>query len=127
MSRSEILFKIEEIENLLNQLKIQLTALDKPESTNEDKISCQKFEEHLYYGIMNSDKVKCLQEFLKSQGSDIYPEGLVTGNFLSLTKQAVIRFQERYAEEILKPWGLTQGTGFVGKTTIAKINELLRQ
>jgi len=66
-----------------------------------------------------------LQEFLKSQESDIYPEGLVTGNFLQLTQSAVIRFQEKYANEILKPLGLERGTGFLGAMTRAKINEIL--
>jgi hypothetical protein len=50
----------------------------------------------------------------------------VTGNFLSLTQAAVIRFQERYASEILAPWELKKGTGFVGRTTRLKINELLK-
>jgi len=89
------------------------------------KISCGKFERNLYFGMMNNPEVRCLQEFLKSQGTEIYPEGLVTGNFLSLTKKAVIRFQEKYAEEILKPLGLESGTGYVGPATRAKINQLL--
>ena len=46
------------------------------------------------------------EEFLKKQGPDIYPEGIVTGNFLELTKKAVIRFQEKYREEILEPLGI---------------------
>jgi len=87
--------------------------------------SCQKIENNLSHGMMNSQEVNCLQEFLKSQGFNIYPQGLVTGNFLSLTQQAVIRFQEKYASEILAPWGLTEGNGFVGKNTKIKINQLL--
>ena len=79
----------------------------------------------LYFGMDDNEQVRCLQEFLKSRGQDIYPEGLVTGNFYTLTEQAVTRFQNKYASEILSPWGLTQGTGFVGSTTRAKINELL--
>ena len=75
--------------------------------------------------MMNNSEVRCLQEFLKSQGPEIYPEGLVAGNFLFLTKAAVIRFQEKYASEILAPWGITEGTGLVGKTTRAKLNQLL--
>jgi len=124
MSKQEILAKISEIENLLNQLKVQLTQIEKAEEMEPVSISCQKLEENLYYGLKNDDRVKCLQEFLKSQGSEIYPEGLVTGNFLSLTKAAVIRFQEKYAEDVLVPWGLSEGTGFIGETSLAKINEL---
>ena len=75
--------------------------------------------------MMNSQEVRCLQEFLKTQGTDIYPEGLVTGNFLNLTQSAVIRLQEKYASEILNPLGLERGTGYVGQITRAKINEIL--
>jgi hypothetical protein len=31
---------------------------------------------------------------------------------------------EPYKDEILKPWGLTKGTGIIGKTTKAKRNQL---
>ena len=40
-------------------------------------------------------EVKDLQQILKSDPS-IYPEGLVTGNYGSLTKKAVQKLQERY-------------------------------
>lgn len=90
------------------------------------RVSCQRFENNLYYGMMNNPEVRCLQEFLKSQGPEIYPEGLVTGNFLSLTQQAVIRFQEKYASEILTPLGLEKGTGYLGPATRAKLNQLLK-
>ena len=55
--------------------------------------------------MSNNLEVRCFQEFLKDQGQEIYPEGLITGNFLSLTQSAVIRFQEKYASEILAPLG----------------------
>jgi len=32
---------------------------------------------------------------LKNQGIDVYPEGLVTGDFLTLTQAAVIRFRKK--------------------------------
>ena len=72
----------------------------------------------------SGDTVKTLQQFLKDEG--VYPEGLVTGYFGLLTKAAVIRFQEKYASEVLVPAGLTKGTGFVGSSTRAKINALAK-
>ncbi len=122
MSASEILAKISEIEILLNQLRSKLGQINNPIETY-----CKQFGENLFYGLKNDNRVKCLQEFLKNQGPEIYPEGLVTGNFFSLTRLAVIRFQEKYVNQILSPWNLTSGTGFVGATTRAKINEILSQ
>jgi len=52
-------------------------------------------------------------------------KGKETNYFGQKTKQAVIKFQEKYKDEILKPWGLTKGTGIVGKTTKAKLNQLV--
>lgn len=69
------------------------------------------------------DDVKRLQQCL-AKFPDIYPEGKVTGYFGSKTKNAVIRFQEKYKDEVLKPLGLSEGTGKVGPLTREKINEL---
>ncbi len=62
---------------------------------------------------------KCLSRF-----EDIYPEGEVTGYFGAKTKEAVINFQEKYKEDILSPWGFTEGTGLVSETTREKLNEV---
>ena len=118
---------------LIKSLLAQIAALEKEIAILQAKIqailsqrtSCQKFEENLYFGMKNNSQVSCLQEFLKSLGSEIYPGGLVTGYFGSLTQAAVIRFQEKYKEEILTPLGLEKGTGFVGEKTRFKINQLL--
>ncbi len=69
------------------------------------------------------DDVKAMQELLLKEG--VYPEGLITGFFGNLTKQAVVRFQEKYAADILSPVGLAKGSGFIGPSTRKKINELL--
>jgi len=128
MSEQEILTKIQEVEDFLKALQDQLAALTK-EGEGEIRVpfplSCQRFDKDLYFGMRNSNDIKCLQEFLKSQGDEIYPEGLVTGNFLNLTQQAVIRFQEKYSGEILEPLGLGNGTGYVGTKTRGKINQML--
>ncbi len=115
--------KIESILMLLRQIKQRISEMLAGESSSE--YSCQGFDANLYYGLRDNNKVKCLQHFLKDQGSDIYPEGLVTGNYLTLTKNAVIRFQEKYRERILGPLGLEKGTGYFGPKTREIVNNLL--
>jgi len=72
---------------------------------------------------MKDNEVKILRTWL-AKDAKIYPEGKITGYFGSLTKSAVIRFQETYASEILTPIGLIKGTGLVGASTRAKLNSL---
>ncbi len=75
--------------------------------------------------------IKQLQIFLNSDPntqvakSGAGSPGKETNFFGLLTKKAVIKFQEKYAKEVLAPWGLKKGTGVVGKTTLIKINELI--
>jgi len=116
-----LLAQIDSLKKQIAILQAQLQAI-----SNQGQ-NCQGFNEDLYFGLTNDNRVKCLQEFLASQGTGIYSEGLITGNFLGLTQQAVIRFQEEYAAEVLIPLGLEKGTGFVGASTRAKINEILSQ
>ncbi len=75
----------------------------------------------LFLGAKN-DEVTALQNFLKAQGADVYPEGLVTGYFGSLTKKAVGKFQLKYG---IVADSSDPGYGFVGPKTRVKINELL--
>jgi hypothetical protein len=117
-----LLVQIATLQEEIARVRAQIDAIL---AKRVQEIPCQKFENNLYYGLVHNSEVECLQEFLKSQGSEIYPEGLVTGNFLHLTKAAVVRFQEKYAEEILAPLGLEKGTGFLGPKTRAKINQML--
>ena len=87
--------------------------------------SCGSITADLYFGVENHNQVSCLQQVLKSQGNSIYPGGAVTGRFSIDTRAAVVRFQEKYAAEILAPLGLKTGTGYVGSSTKAKINKIL--
>ena len=59
------------------------------------------------------------------QGKGVYPEGIASGYFGQITKNALIKFQEVYATEILYPERLNKGTGSVGGKTRAKMNQLL--
>jgi len=112
--------KIEALKSEIAKVQVQINA-----KLGKKTLICSKLENNLYPGLKNNQEVSCLQGFLKNQGSIIYPEGLITGNFLSLTKAAVVRFQEKYTDEILAPLGLTNGTGYVGSMTRAKVNQII--
>jgi len=120
----QLLAQIEFLQKEIARVRAEIDAI-LVKKIEKAPISCQRIEKNLYYGMKNDSQVRCLQEFLKLQGPEIYPEGLVTGNFLDLTLKAVIRFQGKYAQEILYPLNLKLGTGYVGPKTIAKINEML--
>lgn len=110
------------IQKLLAQiedLKKKIAALQKnPGGSSQNNDLCFQLNGNLYFGVSGSSgNVKCLQHFLKNQGKEIYPEGLVTGYFGSLTRAAVIRFQNRYG---------IPATGFVGILTRTKINQLMK-
>lgn len=114
--------KIAEISEKIAQLKVQLQQLLEKEVLEIP--ADYRFTVDLKYGQRNDD-VKYLQMFLKSEEPEIYPEAIISGWFGPLTKKAVIKFQEKYSKDILAPWGLTKGTGFIGRTTRAKLNELM--
>ncbi|MDD5145075.1 MAG: ABC transporter substrate-binding protein [Candidatus Pacebacteria bacterium] len=81
-----------------------------------------QFKSDLKLGA-RSEEVKELQKCL-AKDSSIYPDGEVSGYFGEKTKKAVIKFQEKYKDEILTPSGLTQGNGMVLRATRAKLNDL---
>ena len=89
------------------------------ESTEPGKVT---FRRNLSLG-MSGDDVKALQEILIEEGVWDRPDVEATGYFGSITKTAVIKYQEKYASEILEPLGLVEGTGFVGSSTRAHLEK----
>jgi ABC-type transport system substrate-binding protein len=81
-----------------------------------------KFKSNLSLGSQGKE-VEELQRCL-AKDSEVYPEGEISGYFGKKTKEAVIRFQEKYKEEILKPAGLEKGNGEVREKTREKLNKI---
>ena len=82
----------------------------------------------LQLGSSGSD-VKRLQQFLNQHGFTVAESGpgspgQETSQYGNAVSKAVKKFQERYANRILRPYGLSRGTGSVGPSTRAAINQL---
>src|SRR3989344_2427896 len=106
------------------QLQSQLLAL---QGAGAPATSCN-FTMNLSMGMSNSE-VKMLQQFLNSKGAVVATAGAGSpGNetmyFGSLTKAAVVRWQNMNAASVLTPAGLTAGTGFWGAFSRAYANSL---
>ncbi len=87
------------------------------------------FSQDLRAGSRSED-VKRLQQFLNSHNFPVAKSGLgsvgrETTFFGPSTQKALIRFQQNFAEEILKPLKLTQATGNFFSSTRNYINALL--
>jgi len=88
------------------------------------------FFRNLSFGDRGADVFR-LQRFLNADPDTVVAPagpgspGKETAYFGLATKRAVIRFQEKYKDEVLSPARLPAATGFVGPLTRAKLNSLL--
>jgi peptidoglycan hydrolase-like protein with peptidoglycan-binding domain len=67
-------------------------------------------------------EVRKLQRFLIDHEQEKLK---IDGKYKLTDYQAVKRFQEKYSGEVLGPWGSIKPTGYVYKTTVAKINSFM--
>ncbi len=89
-------------------------------SDNQPK-SCPGFNQYFKYGSKN-DEIKLWQSFLNKE---VNTNLSVDGSFGPATRRAVIAFQDKYKTDILTPWKLTKGTGYIYQSTRFKANELI--
>ncbi|MDD5738593.1 MAG: peptidoglycan-binding protein [Candidatus Pacebacteria bacterium] len=114
MTVSELQAEITRITALISQLTASIGG-----GTTE---TASKITKVLKMGMKDTE-VTLLQTWL-AKDATVYPEAKITGYFGPLTFGAVVKFQEKYASDILTPLGLSSGTGLVGASTRAKLNSL---
>ncbi|OIO33567.1 MAG: hypothetical protein COZ49_02445 [Candidatus Yonathbacteria bacterium CG_4_10_14_3_um_filter_47_65] len=107
-----------QIQTLLTQvaaLQSQIAQMTTRQQQIQSDVQNIRDTFNLYLSTGSSgDEVKSLQELL-AQDPTLYPEGLITGYYGSLTARAIMRFQARH--------GIEQA-GVVGPKTRAQLNEL---
>ena len=119
-------------EIIYKQVPVYITL--EPLNTEDEYVPEEEIPEKIYTPLTknlrlgdNDPEVKILQEYLNNNGflvADSGPgsPGQETTRFGSGTYEALVKFQEANAELILKPFGLTKGTGILGEMTRNLIN-----
>ena len=118
-SVAELKLMIAELQEKIMVLQVKLGEAVKLEET-----WCHDFNVNLKIGDSGAE-VSALEQALVGEG---FPVTEHSSNFPAVFDEkmasSVVGFQEKYASEILAPWGLTHGTGYVGSKTREKLNEL---
>ncbi len=104
-------------------LLAQIQALQTQISQQEPEKWCYDFKYNLN-AQSRGKEVGQLQTALEKEGFEINSYEKTNQIFDESTADAVIGFQQKYKDEILNPYNLKYGTGFVGKSTRAKLNSL---
>ena len=75
----------------------------------------------LWWEKNNIEEVKNVEGFLNTKEGETLD---IDGRYSQDDFDAIKRFQLKYREDILDPWGISTPTGYIYTTTIKKINEL---
>jgi len=114
MSVAQLQAEIQSLTTQLQSLEAQLAA-----EGGSTAPWCYTFNNNLSIG-MTGNEVTELQTALQKDGESV----TVSGTFDDQTAAAVTSFQGKYQSLVLTPYGLSNGTGYAGKSTRAELNSL---
>ena len=114
---------VQDLQAQINILMAQIQALQAQISQQQPEQWCYDFKYNLNSNSREKE-VSQLQTALGKEGFAVDSEEKNGQIFGESTADAVIGFQQKYKDEILAPYKLKYGTGFVGKATRAKLNKL---
>jgi len=120
---------LESLQAQIQALLAQIAALQGGGSQQTGGLVCATFTRNHSMGNSGGE-VMAIQKFLNSvDGTQLATTGAgspgnETSYFGSITKAAVVKFQNKFAADILAPVGLSAGTGYWGPSSRAKANSL---
>jgi hypothetical protein len=115
---------IEELLAQIAQLQAQIVAMQAQQQTQtQTQTWCHTFNTNMGYGATGSD-FEALITVLEKEGILEFNYENKPSAYDEVIGSAIVEFQEKYVSEILTPYGLKRGTGYVGKSTRAKLNKI---
>lgn len=112
---------IEDLQKQIQELVTQITELKSRLAQYEGNIPARIcFVRNLRVGDAGTDVLE-LHQLLEREG--FTTQGTTKNNFTEQSAAAVVGLQEKYMADILKPYGLVRGTGYVGPSTRAFLNK----
>lgn len=127
----QLLVQIAQLQAELAKLKSGTTSQSSAQAQSSTQVNsssnisnwCHSFTTTLKYGDKGYE-VGALQAALQKEGLYSGAIGGYSASFGNITLSSTIAFQEKYRSEILTSINLTKGTGYVGSSTIKKLNQL---
>ena len=112
-----LLLQIQQLTSQIAQLQNQLANIQGTSSS----VWCHTFNANMAIGSSGTEVLELKTALIKN---GVWPYEDVTDEFDEETASYVVAFQQKYRSEILIPWRLANGTGFVGSSTRSKLNSL---